>query len=307
MAQMSDSSGDRTEVVGVVGLGTMGGPLAGHLRGAGFAVCGFDVRDEAMEALRAAGGVPAASAADVADRSTLVFTSLPSIAALEGVVDGPGGLSSSSNTACVVAELSTMPLATKFWVRDRLEATGMTVLDCPLSGTGAQMRVKDVVVYASGESDAVARARPVFAAFGRGTYDLGEFGNGSRMKYVANHLVTIHNLAAAEALLLASRAGLDLDAVMAAITDGAGTSRMLEVRGPMMVRRDYADATMRMRTYQKDIDIIGGFARDLECPVPLFSASAAYYLAGLAEGLDDQDTASVFAVLERLVPSRHGD
>jgi 3-hydroxyisobutyrate dehydrogenase-like beta-hydroxyacid dehydrogenase len=162
------------------------------------------------------------------------------------------------------------------------------------------MREKDIVVYASGEPASIERCRPALATFSRHVYEIGAFGNGSRLKFIANHLVTIHNVAAAEALLLAKMAGLDLDAVLEAVTDGAGTSRMLEVRGPMMVRNDFSDATMRVDTYQKDIDIISGFAHDLHCPLPVFAASAQIYQAALGQGKAGQDTASVFAVLARL-------
>jgi 3-hydroxyisobutyrate dehydrogenase-like beta-hydroxyacid dehydrogenase len=176
----------------------------------------------------------------------------------------------------------------------------ITLLDCTLSGTGGQMRTKDIVVYASGDPQALRRCRPVLETFSRKIYDLGAFGNGSQMKFIANHLVTIHNVAAAESLVLAKAAGLDLDVVLQAVSDGAGTSRMLEIRGPMMIRNDFSDATMRVDTYQKDIDIIAAFARDLHCPLPLFAASAEFYRAAQRQGLADQDTASVFAVLDRL-------
>ena len=142
--------------------------------------------------------------------------------------------------------------------------------------------------------------------FSRKVYFLGAFGNGSRVKFIANHLVTIHNVAAAEALLLAKLAGLDLDVVLQAVSDGAGTSRMLEVRRPVMIRGDFSDASMRMDTYQKDIDIIGAFARDLHCPLPLFAASAEFYRAALSQGLAAQDTASVFSVLARLAGANPG-
>lgn len=289
-----------TEPIGVVGLGMMGGGMARHALAAGFRVHGYDVADAALSGFGEAGGDAADSPADVARRAGVILLSLPSIRAFREVVDGADGLASSGAAGAVVAETSTLPLAEKEWARDVLAAKDITLLDCTLSGTGGQMREKDIVVYASGAPAAIERCKPAFATFSRRVYETGAFGNGSRLKFIANHLVTIHNVAAAEAMLLAKIAGLDLSATLEAITDGAGTSRMLEVRGPMMVSNDFSDATMRVDTYQKDIDIIGGFAHDLHCPLPVFAASAQIYQAALGQGKAGLDTASVFSVLEVL-------
>ena len=120
------------------------------------------------------------------------------------------------------------------------------------------------------------------------------------MKFIANLLVTVHNVAAAEAMVLAMKSGLDPKFVLNVISDGAGSSRMLEVRGPMMVAGNYAEATMKMDVYQKDINIISAFADGLQCPTPLMPAASEIYMAGLAQGPAKQDTASVCAVLEQM-------
>jgi 3-hydroxyisobutyrate dehydrogenase-like beta-hydroxyacid dehydrogenase len=292
-------------IVGVVGLGTMGGAMARHLLAAGHRVIGRDVRPACVAALRAAGGEEASSPAAVAAGAGLVILSLPSVAAFEDVVSGEDGLLAAARPGLAVVEMSTLPLAVKEQAAQLLADRGAVLLDCPISGTGAQIVTKDIVIYASGEAAALARARPVLAAFSRASFDLGAFGNGTRLKFVANLLVAIHNVAAAEALLLAGRAGLDLPAALAALTSGAGTSRMLEVRGPLMIDGDYG-AAMRVQTFQKDLDIIGAFARQLGCPTPLLATAAQLNLAALAQGRANDDTASVFAVLQQLagLPAR---
>ena len=294
------------EPTGVIGLGMMGGGAALHAMAAGYRVYGYDVSDAAMSRFLAAGGQRALSPADVARTCPVVLTSLPSVRAFRDVIDGVAGISASGVTGLVVVETSTLPLSEKEWALRVLADRGITLLDCTLSGTGGQMRTKDIVVYASGDPAAVRRCRPVLETFSRRVYELGAFGNGSRLKFIANHLVTIHNVAAAESLVLAKLAGLDLNVVLQAVCDGAGTSRMLEVRGPMMIRNDFLDATMRVDTYQKDIDIISAFARDLHCPLPLFAASAEFYRAAFRQGMAAQDTASVFAVLAQLAGANHG-
>ena len=288
------------DVVGVIGLGTMGGAMARHLLAAGYRVAGCDIVPERAAELAASGGTVAASPAAVAAQTGTIIVSLPSVAAFEAATSGAGGLLEAARPGQIVIETSTLPLDVKQRAHQLFAERQVALLDCPISGTGAQIRSKDIAIYASGDPAALEGVRPVLAAFSRARFDLGEFGNGSRLKFVANLLVAIHNASAAEALLLAERAGLDLRATLAALTAGAGTSRMLEIRGPLMIDAEYGDPSMRVLTFQKDLDIIAAFTRDVACPVPLFSAAAQLNLAALAQGHANEDTASVFAVLRRL-------
>jgi L-threonate 2-dehydrogenase len=290
----------KIQAIGQVGLGIMGGAFARHLRAAKFGVNGFDPDKKARAALTALGGENGTSGADVARRSSVIITSLPSVKACEAAFFGKDGIVSGARKGTIVIEASTMPLEVKTDIRDRCAEFGITVLDCPISGTGAQAAAKDISVYASGEEAAVKRCSAVFKGFARSMHYCGEFGNGSKLKFIANLLVTIHNLSAAEAMVMGLKSGLDLDLVYKVIRDGAGTSRMFEVRGPMMIKDDYRAATMKLDVYQKDIDIIGGFAAKLNIPVPLFEASKAYYSAALSQGFAKEDTAAICAVLEQM-------
>ena len=282
--------------VGVIGLGIMGSAMSANLAKGGFAVHGYDVVPARRAALRRAGGRPAGSAGEVAAAAPVVITSLPSAQALHAVAAEIEG-------RCVVVETSTLPLEDKAAARDRLAKKGIVLLDCPLSGTGAQAKTKDLSVYASGDKRAFTRAVPIFKGFSRSHYYLGEFGNGSRMKYVANLLVAIHNVAAAEAFVLGMKAGLDPKTIYQVIADGAGASRMFQVRGPQMVAGRY-EPTMKVEVWQKDMKIIGEYATKLGVPTPLFNASAALYTAAMAQGFDQEDTASVCAVLEGMAKLR---
>jgi 3-hydroxyisobutyrate dehydrogenase-like beta-hydroxyacid dehydrogenase len=169
-----------------------------------------------------------------------------------------------------------------------------------LSGTGGQALAGNVVAYLSGPAEAKARAVPVLRAFARGVHDVGEFGNGSAVKFIANLLVAIHNVAAAEALVLAERAGLDLAAVLTAVADGAGSSAMFEVRGPAMAAADYSGPGVTTTVFAKDLEIIAGFATETGTPTPLFALASSFYAAALAQGHAGDDTACVHAVLRGL-------
>jgi 3-hydroxyisobutyrate dehydrogenase-like beta-hydroxyacid dehydrogenase len=237
----------------------------------------------------------------VARDAEIIMTSLPSPAAADAVARD---IAASGETPRIVVELSTLTIADKLRFDDTLKQAGHVALDCPLSGTGAQAKTRDLVVYASGDSAAIARCMALFADFAKQSADLGRFGNGSRMKFVANHLVAIHNVATAEAMVLAERAGLDPQKVVEMVGPGAGGSRMFQMRAPMMVERVYEPATMKVSTWKKDMAIIADFADDVGCATPLFTLTQPVYTEAMSMGLGDQDTAAVFEVLKKTIVAK---
>ena len=289
--------------VGVAGLGIMGSAISANLAAAGIATLGYDIVAKRRKAAAAAGVSAAKDIRDLARNAPIVLTSLPSTESLLAVARE---IAQAQGIAKIVIETSTLPIADKESARAVLEKRGVTLLDCPLSGTGAQARTRDLAVYASGPRSAFKRCVRVFEGFARTHVYLGEFGNGSKMKFLANLLVAIHNVSAAEALVLARKAGIDPALAVAVLGDGAGASRMLQIRGPMMARGEYGDATMKVGVWQKDMKIIAEFARALDCPTPLFSATAPIYNAAMAQGFGAADTASVCAVLENLAGVKRG-
>ncbi len=283
--------------VGIIGLGIMGGAMARSLHSGGFEVVGFDLDAGAIATARAAGVEVADSAGAVAERVEHTIISLPSGHA---VLETARAIAASGAKTRVIAETSTLSLADKTTFSTILTDAGHVALDCPLSGTGAQARTKDLVVFASGNAAAVEQLNPVFLGFARKVYDLGAFGNGSKMKFVANLMVAIHNVASAEAVVLGMKAGLDPKQIVEVVSSGAGNSRVLELRGPMMAENNYLPATMRLRTWKKDMTVIGEFASSYDCPTPLFKVTEGLYDAALSMGRDAEDVGVVCAVLEMM-------
>ena len=286
------------KTVGIIGLGIMGGAIARNLVERGWRVIGLDVDPAKNAELAQAHVVIAASVAELARDVPIIMTSLPTPAAVEKVAKE---IASSGHQPKIVIELSTLSLADKLHFEAILQKVGHIALDCPLSGTGSQAKVRDLVVYASGDSNAIAQCMGLFADFAKQSADLGKYGNGSRMKFVANHLVAINNVAAAEAMLLAERAGLDPKLVVEMVGPGAGSSRVFQLRAPMMVERVYDPATMKVSTWKKDMAIIAEFADDVGCDTPLFTLTQPVYTEAMAMGLADQDTAAVFEVLKKTI------
>jgi 3-hydroxyisobutyrate dehydrogenase-like beta-hydroxyacid dehydrogenase len=283
--------------VGVVGLGIMGGAFAQNLVKAGWHVVGHDIDPARRRAMAKAGVEIAADAKAVATEAQTIITSLPKPAALDATVKA---IVEAHVGPRVIVEASTFTIDDKVRAERTLRKAGHVMLDCPISGTGSQAKTKDLVVYASGDSKAIRKLKPLFAGFARAAHDLGAFGNGSRMKYVANLLVAINNVAAAEAMVLGIKAGLDPQTVLEMVTSGAGNSRVFELRAPMMVKDRYDEATMKISVWQKDMAVIGQFAREIGVPTPMFDATVPVYNKAMKSGHAEHDTAAVCAVLEKM-------
>ena len=285
----------KRKTVGVVGLGIMGGSFARNLVADGWRVVGYDISPARRRELGRAGVKIARDAVAVAAAAPVIIISLPKPEALMATAKA---IAAADLPRRIVAEASTFTIEDKIKAERALRAAGHILLDCPVSGTGSQAKTGDLVIYASGDKAAIAKVKPAFAAFSRKTYDVGAFGDGSRMKYVANLLVAINNVASAEAMVLGMKAGLDPQTIFEMISNGAGNSRVFELRAPMMVKNRYDDATMKCSVWQKDMDVIGAFARKLKVPTPLFRATLPVYAAALKSGHAQDDTAAVCAVLE---------
>lgn len=277
----------------------MGGAVAAYVAASGLSVIGFDIDDQASSSAKAAGVTIVKNATSVVEQAEITLLSLPHPRALNAVVEELAKISWQDR---IIIETGTFKLDDKFSAKEKLEGAGLGVLDCPISGTGHQARSGDLVIFTSGDEKLVLKCAQVLEAFSRDQKYCGAFGNGIRMKYVANHLIAIHNVAAAEAIVLGLKAGLDPKLVFDTLEDSAGTSRMFQVRGPMMVDNNYDDVSATNTLFNKDLDIISDFVAKLDCSLPLFSLAAEPYRAIMETDLADKDTAAVC----RLIEERNG-
>src|SRR5690348_10406644 len=283
--------------VGVIGLGIMGGAFAKNLVASGWRVVGYDTNPARRREAKRAGVKLVHNAAEVAAEVPIILTSLPRPQALTETVRR---IAASNLKTKVLVEMSTFSISDKEKAARALRKAGHTMIDCPVSGTGAQAKQRDLVFYASGDAKTIKRLRPLFAALGRHTFNVGAFGNGSRIKYVANLLVAINNVASAEAMVMGMKAGLDPRMIVDLIKAGAGNSRVFELRAPMMAKGRYDDVTMKISIWDKDMKVIGEHARRIRMPTPMFDATKGIYLKAMKSGLGGRDTAAVCAVLEKM-------
>jgi 3-hydroxyisobutyrate dehydrogenase-like beta-hydroxyacid dehydrogenase len=290
-------SGNTTTAVGVIGLGIMGSAFSANLIQAGFAVIGTDVRAAARATLEKAGGTPVADSREVGRRCRFIVTSLATEAALADVA---AQLAEAAAAGAIIIETSTFLPAVKQQAHDQLARQGVILLDCPVSGTGSQAWKRDLAIFASGDPAAIEKARPVIAGFTRACYEVGAFGNGMKVKAVANLLVGVHTVAAAEALLLAQRSGLDLNKVIEAVGDGGGGSRMFQVRGPLMANRAWNPPNMKNSVWQKDLQMIAHAIEEAHSPSPLFSLTLPLWRETIETGHGEHDMSAIFEVYEHM-------
>ncbi|MFM5923486.1 MAG: NAD(P)-dependent oxidoreductase [Novosphingobium sp.] len=286
---------EMSDTVGFIGVGIMGSAMSRRIIGSGRRLVAYDPDHPAVAAMVSA-GAGAATVAEMAAACGVIFSSLPGVKALEATVDA---LVEAGPSAAILVDTSTLPIEAKQAAKQRLDQAGITMLDAPVSGTGAQAALGDLSVLASGDREAFDRALPVMEVFARSIHYLGEFGAGMAMKLLANHLVAVHSLVAAEVLSLSSQAGIAPSLAVAVLGDGAGASRMLAVRGPVMAERAFDPPTAHIDTLIKDLALIETFCADKAVQTPLLHAATATYRAAEEAGWGRRDISSLYDFVQQ--------
>ena len=284
-------------LVGVVGLGLLGHAVAARLRAAGDDVVGHDVVPERVKALLTLGGRDGGSVAGVVEAAELVCVVLPSLAAVEEVVLGPAGIAATARRGQTVAQMSTIsPVLT-----ERLAAEcggrGVGFLDCPVSGTSGMVERGDGIIFVGGDRALYERWRPVLERILPRAVFIGAAGQAMTLKLIANLLVALNSAAAAEALSMAARAGLDVRLALEVLSASAASSRMLEVRGPMIAKREFPPQ-MKLELFMKDLHLIQDAAAAVGAPLPLTDVAETLYRRVHTAGHGGDDLAVVVTALE---------
>jgi len=277
--------------VAVIGLGKMGLPIARNLLERGFTVTGYR-RSDASELARA-GGIVADSPAQAAADADVIISILPDTRAVEQVMTGPAGTLTTLRPGTIHLEMSTIPVDGKRVLRDAVRAAGGDLLDCPISGSPAMVAPRLATTFASGERDSIDAVRPVLDSISGPWVYTGEFGTGASMKYVANLLVGIHTVAAAEAIVLARQLGLDLPLVQQTLDSSIASSAIWRQRGPVMQARQWEPAPGPIGTLHPILEQIAGAAEAAGVQAPVFAAAKNVFDQAMADGWADLDIAAV--------------
>ncbi len=277
--------------IGVIGLGKMGLPISRNLLERGFDVVGY--RRSGTDELTAIGGTGAASPADVAERSDVLLSILPDICDVEEIVCGQRGTLRALRPGTVHIEMSTVDVPRKTAVRDAVRAAGGDLLDCPISGSPGMVAPRLATTFVSGAKDSVDAVGPVLDAISGPWVYTGEFGSGASLKYITNLLMAVHTVAAAEAIVLARRTGLDLELVQRTIDASIGGSAIFRQRGPVMRERTWTPAPGPIATLHSILEQIAGTTAALDVETPVFAAAKGVFDKAMADGWAHLDIAAV--------------
>ena len=285
--------------VGIVGVGLLGTAVAQRLLAAGLTVSGYDTRPEALAALAPRGLEPAASAAEAAAGAAAVFTILPSLAAVDAAVRGPGGLVETAPRGATLCQMSTISPDLTRALGEAAAARGVGFLDTPMSGTSSMVERGDCTIFVGGDPARAEACRPVFDAIARRTVHVGAVGEAMLAKLATNLLVALNTAAVAEALVLGAKGGLAPARLLEVLRDSAAGSRMLDVRGPLMVEHRF-DPQMKLDLFLKDFGLMLDEGLRVGAPLPLTSLTRELCKAAVADGRGGEDLAAVVSVYERL-------
>jgi len=233
-----------------------------------------------------------------------VITCLPDDNALLDAVSGEHGLIHGVHPGLTVVDIGMLTMKAKEQARDALEQVGAHMLDCPISGIPPQVLARKTVLFASGEKSIFEKCKHVFEGFTSTIFYLGDFGAGTKMKCVANLLVGVHVLAAAEAMTLSVKAGLDPDTVIQVISPSVASSAQFMARAKMMVEHRYDPPLSTIHQLEECIVVINELTDAVDCPTPMLDKATQYYDGAISAGLGDKDVAAMYGYLETTIGSR---
>lgn len=289
--------------IGIIGVGLLGTAVASRLLEGGFAVTAYDSRPEQLDPLRARGLEPAASIADAAAGAGAVFTILPSLEAVEAVIGGAGGLIETAPRSATLVQMSTVSSELTRRLGQAAAASGLGFLDTPISGTSAMVARGDCTILVGGDPERLERCRAVFAAIGQKTIHVGPVGSASLAKLATNLLVGLNTAALAEAMVLGTKGGLSAATLLEIFRESAATSKMVEIRGPLMVDHRF-EPQMKLELFLKDFRLMLEEGQRLGVPLPLTSLTQQLCTATCAAGRGMEDLAAIITTLERMAAMR---
>jgi 3-hydroxyisobutyrate dehydrogenase len=286
------------QTIGLVGVGKIGLPIAENLIKSGFCVLGY--RRSPMPEFEKVGGAVAKSPAEVGAQADIVLTCLPSSESLQEVIQGANGLVRSARPGQIVVELGSHPLSVKSAQIAPLAAKGAAFIDGEVSGTPGMVSARKGVIYLGGDAEACKKLEPVVAGFADSCIYFGPFGAASKVKLINNHLVAVHIAAAAEAMALGLKAGVDVNLMIKAIATGSGGSTQFGIRAPWMAEKRFLPIQGAIPLLTHYFDLIGEFADQVGVATPILDRVADLYYQAIDKGYGDRDIAVMVEFMDSL-------
>ena len=288
------------ETVGFIGLGNMGGPVAGHIQRAGYPTVVYDLRAEATRPFHARGAAVARSAAELAERSDVIITALPLPGDVEQVAGGAGGIIAGIRPGSIYIDISTCPPSLIRALQPRFAAKGAFVLDAPVASgqPGAARGIHEVMV--GGEREIFERAKPLLGVFGDQVLYAGPLGTGSICKLMHQVINSTISQAIAEGLTLGVKAGVETEALWECVRRGmVGRMHVLHYQVPLTVfRRRFETDTFPLKLLRKDVGLATALGRELNVPLPLANLAEQNLVAAVNRGWGDKSAYTVSFLLQ---------
>ena len=288
-----------TALVGFIGVGNMGNPMAGNVLKSGVSLTVYDTSPRAMANLVQAGAKQAGSAREVAEQCEIVLTCLPASPDVEALYLSPGGLIESAKRDSVLIDLSSVLPSTPRTLEPAAKARGVHFLESPVSGGVAGARAATLALMVGGDPAILDRVRPVLRAIGPNIFHVGPVGAGNTVKAINNMMACVNSLAMMEGLVLGVKAGLDPLTIYEVVKASSGGSKALDRIPKAIVPRDF-EPGFKVQLMNKDLETFTTIAKELHVPVSFANVAQRYEQAALAAGLGDKDTSVAVTIVEKL-------
>jgi len=286
------------KTIGFIGLGIMGTPMSGHLLKAGHKVICYDLVPASVERVVAQGAVAGSSGRDVASKAEVVITMVPDSPDVEKAYLGPEGILEGAKAGTLLIDMSTISPVTAKKVAQAAAAKGCPMLDAPVSGGEVGAKEARLSIMVGGDAEVFQRAVPIFELMGKPTH-CGPSGAGQVVKACNQIQVALNFIGMAEALVLGAKAGVDPEIILKVLSAGYAQTRVMDVRGPRILKGDYAPG-FRSRFHYKDLNIIRETARAYGACLPASALAHELFTAMVAGGWGDLDHSGIVKVIEKL-------
>jgi putative dehydrogenase len=284
------------EKVGILGLGLIGRLLAELLAPNGYAC--YAVRRPSTENFAEIGGTLVDTARELAEVSDVLISTLPTVDAAHETFAGADGVIAGAHEGLVIIEMNTFPLAVKEELRQAVDATPATIIDCPISGTQPIIRAGKGVIMMSGDQTTCERVASMLTLIAPNTSYVGDYGTGTKLKLMINFMVGANTVALAEGMLMGAEMGLDAQTMLDIVGPSAAGSTVFDIRAGIIATRKWQPCAGPSKLLWKDLDIIEEQADALGLSAPLLRICNQYYKKVAAAGRLEDECAVVFEILE---------
>ena len=285
--------------IGFIGIGIMGYHMSRNLVEAGYSIVAYDINEEAVNRLVELGAQKGHSGQQVASLSDLVITMLPDSPDVEKAALGPGGIIEGAHPGLIFIDMSTIAPDMSVKVAEKLAEQGVRCLDAPVSGGEVGAQKASLSIMVGGPQDLFDEVSPIFAVLGKTVTLCGPHGAGQTVKACNQIQVALNFIGMAEALVLGAKAGVDPEIIIKVLSGGYAQTRVMDVRGPKVIRGDFAPG-FKSKFHYKDLNIIMDTARRLQVPLPATAVAHELFTALMASGGGDLDHSAIIKVIEAM-------